>query len=79
MHLLGSLRDTEVPRSSENTPEPVPVSVFDPSVNIEVALSFKTDSAAHSSLDGILVLNVLLKKSNFREKFNNFALHLIKI
>ena len=61
MHVLGSLRDTEMFRSSENTPQPVPVSVFDPSINIEVALSFKTDSAAHSSLDGILVPKLLPK------------------
>lgn len=31
MQTFGHLKDTEVPRSPENSPEPVPVSIFDPS------------------------------------------------
>lgn len=59
MLILGNLKDTEMSKLPENTTEPLPLSDFDSSVNIEAAQSAKTESAINSSPDNILVLEVL--------------------
>lgn len=59
MYVFGNPTETEMSRSSENIPELVAISNFIPSVKTEMAQYIKKELVAHSSLDGILVLNVL--------------------
>lgn len=48
-------------RLSDNIPEPMLVSFFDLSVNIEIAYSLKALLTFHSFLDEILILKILKK------------------
>lgn len=43
-----------MPKSSDNIPEPVQASDFVTYIKTEIALSFKTELATHSYLNGIL-------------------------